>query len=111
MELNISEVKFDHDTLCPYVEIEVKTRLMLDREGWAILKHHGETVFNVMACHYRDTLEASEKLQELVNEKQRPPLKEYWCQEKLEFCRGTNEAHQEVAKILEDEIQWKNKSG
>ena len=34
-------------------------------------------------------------------------LKEKWCQEKLDFCRpeGTNDAHQEVADILREEIE------
>ena len=33
-------------------------------------------------------------------------LKEYWCQENLDFCRpdGTNEALQEVIEILKEEI-------
>ncbi len=104
-ELNISEVKFDYETLHPYVDIEFKTKLALDREGWAILKQYGETIFNVMACHFRDVLESSEKLQELLKEKQRPPLKEYWCKEKLDFCRGTD-AQQELdlakAQVIED---------
>jgi len=33
-------------------------------------------------------------------------LKEFWCQEKYDFCRpdGTNEAHQEVARMIMAEI-------
>lgn len=33
-------------------------------------------------------------------------LKEHWCQEKYDFCRpdGTNEAHREVAKMLQAEM-------
>lgn len=38
----------------------------------------------------------------------RNELKEYWCQEKLDFCRGdgTNPAHQELAEILAKETGW-----
>ena len=33
-------------------------------------------------------------------------LKEFWCQEKLDFCRcdGTNEAHAELIEIMKAEL-------
>lgn len=57
MELKFSEPKLNQDNFCPYIEIEYKTKLALDREMFMALSIAGENILNVLVSEYRDALE------------------------------------------------------
>jgi hypothetical protein len=69
MELKVSKPILNPDNFCPFIEIEFKTKMTLDNEMFLALSMHGENIYNVLACEYRDALEANEELKKLIGEK------------------------------------------
>jgi hypothetical protein len=56
MELKFSQPRLDHDTYCPYIDMEFTDSLALDREMFVALKVHGANIIDVLVAGYKQAL-------------------------------------------------------
>lgn len=55
--LKFSELEFDYATLAPYINIEFKGKLSLDREIYSLLRIYKESIIEIIVDEYRQALE------------------------------------------------------
>ena len=55
--LKFSEPEFDYNTLTPYINIEFKDKLSLDRELFSVCRIYKENIISIIVDGYRQALE------------------------------------------------------
>jgi len=56
MQIELSEIRFRSEDLCPMVDVQCKFTLPFDREQHLALKPFKETTLNILTVEFRESL-------------------------------------------------------